>query len=73
MLIILLNVYSSYTVYHQFFCYQFLTLICCVVGGHVIALECDESPLIAHSVAVVGGAEDSYTLSIMSHLVTIIL
>ena len=50
-----------------------VTFISCKFGRHVPTVECDEGPLVAHGVAVVGRREHSDTLAIVGNLVPIIL
>ena len=50
-----------------------VTFISCKFGRHVPTVECDEGPLVAHGVAVVGRREHSDTLAVVGNLVPIIL
>ena len=50
-----------------------VTFISCKFGRHVPTVECDEGPLVAHGVAVVGRREHSDALAIVGNLVPIIL
>ena len=50
-----------------------VTFISCKFRRHVPTVECDEGPLVAHGVAVVGRREHSDALAIVGNLVPIIL
>lgn len=45
----------------------------CKLGAHIATSKCDESPFVAHLVAVVGCTENSNAVAIMGYLIAIIL